>query len=111
MIIYLRAQLGLLQTPLSDAIDLTQEPIYELGGVTYDDREGYFNLSVGLGWHIHEIPGSYTYYWHGGRTNGYMAYMAFIPDESIGIVVLFNHSLPNVILGLGDKLLETVYKY
>lgn len=111
MMIYLKAQLGLIQTPLSNAIELTHVPVYELGGVTYDDRDGYFNLSIGLGWHIHEIPGSYTYYWHGGRTNGYMAYMAFIPDESIGIVVLFNHSRLNVILGLGDKLIDVVTKY
>jgi len=46
----------LVQTPLANAIALAQEPFFDVGGVTYDDRDGYFNLSIGLGWHIHDIP-------------------------------------------------------
>jgi D-alanyl-D-alanine-carboxypeptidase/D-alanyl-D-alanine-endopeptidase len=111
MMIYLKAQMGLMQTPLTDAIGLTQQSCFNVGGVTYNDRDGYFNLSIGLGWHIHEIPKSYTYYWHGGRTNGYMAYMAFILEESTGIVLLCNQSSPNIISRFGDELLNAVHRY
>lgn len=111
MMIYLKTQMGLIQTPLANSIKLTQESSFDVGGVTYNDRDGYFNLSIGLGWHIHEIPKFYTYYWHGGRTNGYMAYMAFIPEESIGIVVLCNQSYPGVITRFGDELLDAVHRY
>jgi len=111
MMVYLKAQMGLLQTSLTDPIDLTHQAFFDVGGVTYNDRDGYFNLSIGLGWHIHEIPESYTYYWHGGRTNGYMAYMAFIPEESSGVVLLCNQSSANVIARFGDELLEAVRRY
>ncbi len=111
MMIYLRAQMGLIQTPLADPINLSHQSCFDVGGVTYNDRDGYFNLSIGLDWHIHEISGSYTYYWHGGRTKGYMAYMAFIPEESSGVVLLCNQSCPNVIMRFGDELLNAVHKY
>jgi D-alanyl-D-alanine-carboxypeptidase/D-alanyl-D-alanine-endopeptidase len=111
MMIYLKAQMGLTQTPLTDPIDLTHQSCFDVGGVTYNDRDGYFNLSLGLGWHIHEIPKSYTYYWHGGRTNGYMAYIAFIPEESTGVVLLCNQSSPDVVLRFGDELLYAIRKY
>jgi len=111
MMIYLKAQTGMIQTPLTDPIDLTHQAFFNVGGVTYNDRDGYFNLSIGLGWHVHEIPKSYTYIWHGGRTNGYMAYMAFIPEESTGVVLLCNQSSPNVITRFGDELLEAVQRY
>ncbi len=111
MMVYLKTQMGLIQTPLTASIDFTHQAFFDVGGVTYNDRDGYFNLSIGLGWHIHEIPKSYTYYWHGGRTNGYMAYIAFIPEELTGVVLLCNQSTPNVINRFGDELLEAVQRY
>jgi len=111
MMIYLKAQMGMIQTPLADAIKLTQQSCFEVGGVTYNDRDGYFILSLGLGWHIHQIPKSYTYYWHGGRTNGYMAYIAFNPDALTGVMLLCNQSDPNIITRFGDELLNAVQRY
>jgi len=111
MMIYLKAHMGLVQTPLSDAMELAHIPHFEVGGVTYNELEGYFNLSIGFSWHIHEIPGSYTYIWHGGRTNGYMAYIAFNLEESTGLVMLCNQSYPHAILQFGDDLIDAVQKY
>ena len=111
MMFWLKAHMGLLQTPLSDAMELSHRPYFEVGGVTYNELEGYFILSIGFSWHIHEIPGSYTYIWHGGRTNGYMAYMAFDPDASTGLVLLCNQSSENIILQFGDDLVQALHHY
>ncbi len=111
MMIWLKAQMGLMQTPLSEAMELAHQPYFEVGGVTYNALEGYFILSIGFSWHIHEIPGSYTYLWHGGRTNGYMVYIAFIPEASTGVVLLCNQSTENTILQFGDDLVKALHRY
>ena len=109
MILYLKANLGL----AGDAApyELAQQPHFEVGEVTYSDREGRFNLSIGLGWHIHTVNDDYSYRYHGGRTNGYMAFMAFDRDRSTGFVVLFNHSVPNMINQIGEELRVAIKKY
>ena len=108
MLIYLRIQMGLTATPLDDAIALSHEPHFEVGGVHYSDRDGYYNLSIGLAWHIDELPEGYTFYWHGGRTNGYMAYMAFDLEAMTGVVILCNQSFANAIIRFGEDVLKAV---
>jgi len=111
MLIYLKAQMGLIATPLDNAIALTQQTHFEVGGVHYGDREGYYNLSIGLAWHIDVLPEGYTFYWHGGRTNGYMAYMAYDLDAMTGVVILCNQSFANAIIRFGEDVLKAVNKY
>jgi CubicO group peptidase (beta-lactamase class C family) len=111
MLIYLEAQMGLRTTSLDDAIALTHQPHFDVGGVTYDDREGYYHLSLGLAWHIDVLPEGSTFYWHGGRTNGYMAYMAFDPEASTGVVILCNQSYAGAIIRFGEDVLKAVNKY
>jgi CubicO group peptidase (beta-lactamase class C family) len=82
-----------------------------VGGVTYNDREGYYHLFIGLAWHIDELPEGYTFYWHGGRTNGYMAYMAFDPQASTGVVILCNQSYAGAIIRFGEDVLKAINKY
>mgnify|MGYP001823038095 FL=1 len=108
MLIYLRIQMGLTATPLDDAIALSHEPHFEVGGVHYSDRDGYYNLSIGLAWHIDELPEGYTFYWHGGRTNGYMAYMAFDLEAMTGVVILCNQSFANAIIRFGEDVLKAI---
>ncbi len=111
MLIYLEAQMGLRATPLEDAIALSHQPHFDVGGVTYGDREGYYHLSIGLAWHIDVLPEGYTFHWHGGRTNGYMAYMAFDLETLTGVVVLCNQSYAGVITRFGEDLLMAVNRY
>ena len=111
MLIYLKAQMGLSATPLDDAISLSQQGHFDVGGVHYNDREGYYHLTIGLAWHIDELPEGYTFYWHGGRTNGYMAYMAFDLAAMTGVVILCNQSYENVIIRFGEDVLKAVNKY
>jgi CubicO group peptidase (beta-lactamase class C family) len=111
MLIYLEAQMGLRATSLDDAIAMTHQPYFDVGGVTYNDREGYYHLFIGLAWHIDELPEGYTFYWHGGRTNGYMAYMAFDPQASTGVVILCNQSYAGAIIRFGEDVLKAINKY
>jgi len=109
MILYLKANMGLIGD--GSAYELSQQVYYDVGDVTYDDRDGHFYLSIGLGWHIHTVSEEYVYCYHGGRTNGYMAFMAFDRDRPTGFVVMFNHSVPNLISGIGEELRAAIKKY
>jgi D-alanyl-D-alanine-carboxypeptidase/D-alanyl-D-alanine-endopeptidase len=111
MMIYLKAQMGLIETALEDAMKLTQQSHFDVGGVTYNDREGYYHLSIGLAWHIDVLPEGYTFHWHGGRTNGYMAYMGFDLSAMTGVVILCNQSDPDVIIRFGEDVLKAVNRY
>lgn len=111
MLIFLKAQMGITQTSLEDAISLTQQVHFNVGTVTYNDREGVYQLSIGLAWHMDVLPEGYVFYWHGGRTNGYMAYMAFDPEAMTGVVILCNQSYSGAILRFGEDLLKAVNKY
>jgi D-alanyl-D-alanine-carboxypeptidase/D-alanyl-D-alanine-endopeptidase len=111
MMIYLKVQMGLTETPLEDAIDMTHQTHFDVGGVTYNDREGYYNLSIGLAWHIDLTPEGDTFYWHGGRTNGYMAHLGFDLASQTGVVILCNQSEINVITRFGEDVLKAINKY
>jgi len=111
MLIYLQAQLGLIETPLAAAIELSQKARFDVGRVTYNDREGAYQLEIGLAWHIDHLPDGTVFYSHGGRTNGYMAYMGFDPENQTGVVVFCNQSQAGVITRFGEDLLKAVNKY
>ena len=111
MLIYLQAQMGLRNSSLDDAIALTHQIHFDVGDVTYNDREGRYDLSIGLAWHRDSLPEGYTFYWHGGRTNGYMAYMAFDPDALTGVVILCNQSFADAIIRFGEDVLKAVNTY
>ena len=82
-----------------------------MGSVTYDDREGTYVLSIGLGWHRDLLPEGYTFYSHGGRTNGYMAHMTFDPETRNGVVLLCNQSHAGAITRFGEDVLKALNKY
>lgn len=111
MLIYLQAQMGLTETVLDEAIDMSHQAFFDVGGVTYGDREGYYQLTIGLAWHMDLLPEGYTFFWHGGRTNGYMAYLAFDLESLTGVVILCNQSYEGVITRFGEDLLKAVNKY
>jgi D-alanyl-D-alanine-carboxypeptidase/D-alanyl-D-alanine-endopeptidase len=111
MMIYLKANLGLVSTPLREAIDFSHQVLFDVGPVTYDDRVGTYHLSIGFFWHIDRLPEGYTFIYHGGRTNGYMAYIGFDKSNRTGAVILCNQSTMNVMIRFGEDLLKAVNKY
>lgn len=111
MLIYLKAQMGLSASSLEDALEMTHQSHFDVGTVTYNDRVGFYNLSIGLAWHIDVLPEGFTFHWHGGRTNGYMTYMAFDREALTGVVILCNQSQEGVIIRFGEDVLKAINKY
>ena len=111
MLVYLQVQMGIKENPLSEEIGMTQVRLFDVGGVTYNDREGYYHLGLGMAWHIDSLPEGQVFYQHGGRTNGYMAYMGFDREMGTGVVILCNQSWKEMIIRFGEDLLKAVNRY
>lgn len=62
-----------------------------------------------LGWHRHDSNG-YTAFYHGGEGSGHQTFMAYRPDNQVGVVLLTNTSaddaLQDIALHLIDPRLE-----
>jgi CubicO group peptidase (beta-lactamase class C family) len=111
MLIFLKANMGLIENPLEDAIALTHQAHFNVGTVTYDDRPGeVFELTIGLGWHKLQDSEGRTYFRHGGSTNGQSAYIGFDLSNLTGVVILCNYKTINNYI-LGDKVLKAINKY
>ncbi len=79
MLRYIGANLGLIQSDLNLAFNLTQYPRHDKAGGEY----------VGLGWHIKPKDDG-NILWHNGATGGYRAFTGFIKEENRGIIVMTN---------------------
>ncbi len=77
MLRYLKANMGQLKTPLSEAIKLTHAPRRDIGG---GDR-------IGLAWMTHHTPYG-DVIWHNGETGGYSSFIGFTSDGRRGVVIL-----------------------
>ncbi len=80
MVRFIRANLGLVDTPLRSAMEASHEPRHRAGSET---------LQIGLGWHI-LIRDGRPVVWHNGGTGGYRSFAGFRRDQSRGVVVLTN---------------------
>jgi CubicO group peptidase (beta-lactamase class C family) len=87
MLNYLAAQCGEAETPLRNAMDVTQQKRAPAYGV----------MHIGLGWLIRKYKG-HDIWWHNGGTNGFTSFAAFTRDPNVAVIVLCN-SGPE---GLGD---------
>jgi D-alanyl-D-alanine-carboxypeptidase/D-alanyl-D-alanine-endopeptidase len=76
MLRYLRANMGIDQTPLADAMKYAQEP----------RREFETNLRIGLAW----MTTGQGIIWHSGGTGGYRSFIGFTTDGHKGVVILTN---------------------
>jgi CubicO group peptidase (beta-lactamase class C family) len=99
---FLGASIGLVGTPLCDAMRVTHTPRFQRG-----DGE----MQVALGWHIHG-RGERSILWHDGATGGFRSFIAFDPESRKGVVVLTNsarsvNDLGFHILDPSSPLLET----
>ena len=52
-------------------------------------RERLRNAWYGLGWRVYDYSG-HTLVFHGGAVQGYRGLIAFLPEEGVGMVVLWN---------------------
>lgn len=79
MLLYLGANMGLKESALYPAMELTHKVRHDKAG----------NMRVGLAWHIAEGSDG-DIVWHNGGTGGYRAFAGFCPDTGKGVVVLAN---------------------
>lgn len=79
LLTYLAANLGLLESPLYDAMQLTHQRFHQADDV----------FGVGLGWHIRKRSYGEVVEDH-GATGGYWCYAGIRPDKQVGVVVLTN---------------------
>jgi D-alanyl-D-alanine-carboxypeptidase/D-alanyl-D-alanine-endopeptidase len=79
LLTYLSANLGLRESSLYEAMDLSHQPFRQA-----DDA-----FDVGLGWHIRHRSDGEVVEAH-GATGGYWCYLGFIASTQVGVVVLTN---------------------
>jgi CubicO group peptidase (beta-lactamase class C family) len=80
MLKYLQAQVGLIQSPLSNAMK-----------VTHKKRFSNDEIELGLAWDILERKESgKTILYHRGATNGYTNYVGINVEDKVGVVILMN---------------------
>lgn len=76
---FVAANVGLIDTPLKDALAESHTRLAKVDG----------DNDIGLGWHVrHER----NIVWHNGQVGGYHAFVAFVPERRVGVVLLDNYS-------------------
>lgn len=78
---FISANLGYVNTPLSDAMELSHKVRHDMAG----------GMSVAMAWHIkHGENGDVV--WHNGGTGGYRSFAGFVKETGKGVVILTNSS-------------------
>jgi CubicO group peptidase (beta-lactamase class C family) len=90
MVVFLRANMGLLESPLWPAMRDIQRR----------RRDAEPGVGIGLAWHIRDDG----ILWHNGHTGGYHSFVAIDPSRKAGVVVLAN-SAAGIVDRLGDAVL------
>lgn len=99
MLTFLKANMGLVSTPLDGAILLSHQELYK----EYDQR------AMGMNWIRSFDQGlSQNILWHNGGTGGYRSYLGFSEDLRFGVVILSNTS--HSVDGLGDRILRELFE-
>lgn len=99
---FLEANMGSIDTPLRNAIDLTHQRQMQQGSMG----------DQGLGWWILDLDDGQKVIYMGGETQGHMAYLGFNKLESTGVIVLLNYnSDDNSQLIMGQEILKAINKY
>ncbi len=62
------------------------------------------NVWIGMGWHISETSGGKQVIWHNGLTGGFTSFIAFMPEDQVGVVVLSNQA--SSVDGVGQSILK-----
>jgi len=97
MMSYLRANLGLLDTPLNPAITLALQP--------------QFADYVCLSWFLETLPDGQIITWHGGAAAGHINFIGFNRSTSTGVVILYNWTASLLTREIGMRILEIAGRY
>ena len=101
---YLEANLGLIETPLKDAMERAHQRTPGMHSGSLGD--------IGLAWYILELDDGQEVTYGGGDTNGHSAYIGFNKSESTGAIVLLNYSgHDGTNLNLGAAIMKAINKY
>jgi CubicO group peptidase (beta-lactamase class C family) len=101
MFIYLEANMGLIDTPLRQAMDAAHEPRVKAPWGEY----------CGLGWYTGEIEDGQKIINHNGATGGYYAYIGFNKQLKTGVTVLCNNKYSKESDEIGPLILKTLKNY
>lgn len=93
MVTYVKANLGVIDSPIYDAMKMSHNVLFKNEGA-----------DMGMAWHQVTRDGV-TYVNHGGGTGGYRTFIAFIKGSDKGVVVMSNSD--DDISNIGRKLLDT----
>lgn len=98
LLTFVEANVGLVHSPLQEAIALTHRPRREFPGA---------GMAIGLAWIVRSEHGR-EFIWHNGGTGGYRSFLGFVRDSRTGVVVLSNsaHSVD----ALGFHLLDARFR-
>jgi CubicO group peptidase (beta-lactamase class C family) len=99
MLTFLAANLGLLKTPLAQAM---------ADEVSVRRSAGAPDMEIAYNWLIQTKDGN-SIIWHNGGTGGYRSYMGYDPKALFGVVVLANISTPQGEDDIGRHLLNASY--
>ena len=99
---YLEANMGLIDTPLRDAMDLTYQIVMHQGSMG----------DQGMAWWILDLDDGQKIIYSGGNTNGHSSFIAFNQTKSTGVVILFNSSNHDgANLNMGKEIMKAIIKY
>jgi CubicO group peptidase (beta-lactamase class C family) len=101
MLVYLKANMGVTVTPLGNAMEYAQEPLFAVD---------YWGES-GLDWYTKQLDDGQFVTYKAGRTGGYGAYVGFNRSASTGTVVLMNHSVSGSAMLLGESVQKAIAPY
>jgi CubicO group peptidase (beta-lactamase class C family) len=101
MLVYLQAHLGLIATPLNDALEYTRAPRFPVE---------YWGDS-GLDWYTKQLDDGQVVTYKGGRTSGYGAYMGLNEVAQTGTIVLTNHSVAGRAMEFGEAVLKAAARH
>lgn len=80
MLLFLSAQLGLDETSLDEAVQLSQQPHFPIEA----------GKAIGLGWGIYDLENGDRLYRHNGGTAGFRSFIGFVKPSKKGVIVLTN---------------------
>ena len=100
---YLESNMGLVGSPLYDAMMMSHQKV------------GIYTGSMGdmcLAWYIKELADGQEIVYSGGDTNGHSAYLAFNKSNLTGAIILLNASFHDATnLNFGHNLMMAINKY
>jgi serine-type D-Ala-D-Ala carboxypeptidase/endopeptidase len=82
-------------------------PLARAAHATHESRATRGRLEQGLGWVSLPLRGdSRRMLWHNGGTGGFRSFLGFVPDTSVGVVVLSNSA--RSVDAIGFRILESI---